>query len=185
MFQSERANKVTRRRETQHRQTGRAEKCFQLVESTSRHAFDLCCSETEIQLCRSCLMALIITRIPAWARVNRHTGKNHDSVVEVNIAWEEHITIILSGGFKSPDTFSVFFHTEMSCWNNKTELPIIQTSAHASLWRLEQFSAPAMELVIPHKLYWTTTRNLWSLPPPLIHLGCCFFSWSLDLCTNV
>lgn len=38
----------------------------------------------------------------------RRTVKYHDSVVEVNIAWEAHITIVLSGGLKCSATLRVF-----------------------------------------------------------------------------
>lgn len=38
----------------------------------------------------------------------RRTVKYHDSVVEVNIAWEAHLTIILSGRLKSTAILRVF-----------------------------------------------------------------------------
>lgn len=78
---------------------GREEESFQVAEITYRHALDL--RNTALQVLPNGIDHYKNTSfIPGKQQHSRHAVKYNDSDVEVNIAREKHIIIILRGGFK-------------------------------------------------------------------------------------
>lgn len=83
-----------------------------------------CCSEAEIRLCRSLPNGIDHYKNTSFGLGKQHcrrTVKYHDSVVEVNIAREERIIIILGGGSEIDGHFqSVGAETK----DSRPQLPI-------------------------------------------------------------
>lgn len=105
---------------------------------------------------------------------SRRTFKYHDSVVEVNIAWEKHIIIILSGCLKTAAFFRGFSFAQK--WAETKELwvqlPITQACVCligiTEGWKYLFVSL--IMLTVKHSSYWMLSGHgkvmkLWALLP--------------------